>query len=344
IKRQKLNIPVIAITGSFGKTSQREMINSVLKQEFKVLSNIGLRDKQIDVPLSIINYKNVDIILLELGSKNSGEISLLRNICHPTISLVTNIGTAHIGNFKSLKNTLKEKISIAKGSEYFLKNMDDSLIRKAKIDGKTIEYSVFAEEISNIILGKKNRYTIDAGAKRYKVTINSDLEYLINYSICAFKIGLLLEMDVNNIIKGIAKFKTSPSRMEKINFGRYIIINDCYAASYETVINGLNYFEKQNKKNKIIILGDILDLGLMIRKIHLNIAKYLYQNNFSFEEIHLVGKEMKRVYKFLKKKNFPVFHYSKVEDINPQIIKNKSVYLKASNEINLTKLIPKKED
>ena len=343
--REKLNIPVIALTGSFGKTSQREMIYSVLKQEFKVLTTKGNLNNHIGMPITLVNYKNEDVILLELGSNHPGEIAFLRNICKPTITLVTNIGTAHIGNFKKIKNTLKEKLSIAKDSEYFLKNMDNEYIKKAKINNnKIIEYSVFGSDISNIILGKKNRYTITVNNKRYKVTINSDVNYLINYSICAFKIGLILEMDIKNIITGISKFKSAPSRMEKLTFGRYIIINDCYNASYETMINGLEYFENQNKKNKIIILGDILEQGRMSRKIHLNIAKYIYKHNFHFEEIHLVGKEMKRVYKYLNKRGFNVFYYQKVDEVDPLIIKNKSVYLKASNGIRLDKLIPKKED
>ena len=342
--RERLTVPVIALTGSFGKTSQREMIYSVLKTEFNVLTTVGNLNNHIGMPLTLINYNGEDVVLLELGSNHMGEIAFLRNICKPTITLVTNIGTAHIGNFKKLKNTLKEKTSIAKDSRYFLRNMDDSMIKHAKIDAENIiEYGVHESDISNIILGKKNRYTITVNNKRHKITINNDIEYLINYSICALKIGLLLEMDIKNIIKGIDNFKCAPSRMEKMNIGRNILINDCYNASYETMISGLEYFYKQTNKNKIVILGDILEQGRMSNKIHMNIAKYMFKNNLSFNEIHLVGKEMKKVYNYLRKKDFNVFYYPKVDDVDPEILKNKSVYLKASNGVGLSKLIPKKE-
>ncbi len=342
--REKLTVPVIALTGSFGKTSQREMIYSVLKTEFNVLTTVGNLNNHIGMPLTLVNYNGEDVVLLELGSNHMGEISFLRNICKPTISLVTNIGTAHIGNFKKLKNTLKEKTSIAKGSQYFLRNMDDSMLKHAKIESQNvIEYGVHESDISNMILGKKNRYTITVNKKRHKVTINNDIEYLINYSICALKIGLLLEMDIKNIIKGIDNFKCAPSRMEKINIGRNILINDCYNASYETMISGLEYFSKQTNKNKIVILGDILEQGRMSNKIHMNIAKYIFKHNLSFNEIHLVGKAMKRVYNYLRKRDFNVFYYQTVDEIDTNIIKNKSVYLKASNGIGLNKLIPKKE-
>lgn len=75
----------------------------------------------------------------------------------------------------------------------------------------------------------------------------------------------------------------------------------------------------------------------------MNIAKYIFKNNLNFNEIHLVGKEMKKVYNYLRKKDFNVFYYPKVDDVDPEILKNKSVYLKASNGVGLSKLIPKKE-
>lgn len=338
--RNNLTIPVIGITGSYGKTSQREMVYSVLKQEFNVLKTKGNLNNHIGLPLTLVNYKDEDIILLELGSNHMGEIAFLRDICRPTISLVTQIGTAHIGNFKNLRNTLKEKVSISKGSKYFLRNVDDSLLKLKKVKGiEVIDYGISVDKISNIILGKKNRYTIEIDGKKYKVTINNDVEYLINYSIVAIKIGLLLGMDMKNIIKGIDEFRCESGRMEKINHGRDVIINDCYNASYETMISGLDYFYKSNYKNKVVVLGDILEQGRLSKKIHMNIAKYIVKNNLDFQEIHLVGREMKNVYNYLNKKKYNVFYYPTVDDINIDVLKNKCVYLKASNGIGLNKLI-----
>jgi len=343
--RSKINVPVIALTGSFGKTSQREMIYSVLKEEFNVLCTSGNYNNHIGMPLTLVNYNNEDIILLELGTNHMGEIAFLRDICCPTITLVTNIGTAHIGNFKKLKNTLKEKLSITKGSKYFLRNLDDELIKKAKVKGPTnINYSINSKEISNIVFGKKTRYAFEYNNKKYKVNINSDIDYLINYSICAIKIGLLLDMDIKNIIKGIDRFRCAPSRMEKRKIGNNILIDDCYNASFETMINGFKYFEKLPSENKIIILGDILELGKMSKKIHKEIGKYIVKNNLSFDEIHLVGSNMKLVYNILNKNNFNVYYYETIDEVNPCIMENKSVYLKSSHGVGLYKIIPNKEN
>lgn len=343
--RKKIDVPVIALTGSFGKTSQREMIYNVLKTQFRVLSTSGNYNNHIGMPLTLVNYQNEDVILLELGSNHIGEIAFLRDICRPTITLVTNVGTAHIGNFKRIKNTLKEKTSIAKGSKYFFRNLDDNLLKLCKIKGpEVIDYSVNEDDISNIIHGKKNRYTITIAGKKHKVTINSDIDYLINYSICAFKIGLLLNMDIKNIIKGINEFRCAEGRMDKRMIGKNVLIDDCYNASFETMISGLNYFHDLSGKNKIVILGDILELGKASKRIHKEIAKYIIKNNLEFSEFHLVGPEMKVVYNMLNKKGYNVFYYKNVEEVNPDIMKNKSVYLKSSHGTGLYKLVPKKEN
>lgn len=339
IVRGRISVPVIALTGSFGKTSQREMIYSVLKVKYKVLTTSGNYNNHIGMPLTLINYHDEDAILLELGSNHMGEIAFLRDICRPTITLVTNVGTAHIGNFKSIRNTFKEKTSIASGCEYFLRNCDNVLLKKFKTKVNVIDYGESADDITNVIVGRKIRYTYELNDKRYKVTINSDIRYLINYSLCALHIGLLLDMDMKSIIRGIDSFKCAPSRMEKISHGRHYIINDCYNASYETMISGLDYFYKQASKNKIVIIGDILELGRKSRKIHLGIAKYIYKNSLDFMEIHIVGKEMYVCYKYLKNKGFNVYYYKSVDDVDRKILNNHNVYLKASHGIGLDKLI-----
>lgn len=336
--RDSLDIPVIALTGSYGKTSQREMLYSVLKTSFNVLSTEGNYNNHIGVPLTLLNYNNEELILLELGTNHMGEIEFLRKICKPTITTVTCVGTAHIGNFKNIKNTYKEKMSITKNSDYFIQNMDDEYIKKFKFKN-SIKFSKNFDEISNIIHGKKTRYTINIDGEKHKITINSDLDYLINYSICALKIGLLLNMDIKNIIKGINDYKSPNGRMEKIEKDDYFVINDCYNASFETMTSGLSYFFKQKMKNKIVIIGDILELGKKSSSIHKNIAKYILMNNLKFKEFHLVGEKMNLVYKILKKNGYNVFYYKTVEDVNRNVLNGKAVYLKASHGINLESLI-----
>lgn len=337
-RRNEITVPVIALTGSYGKTSQKEMLYSVLKTKFNVLCTKGNFNNHIGMPLTLLNYNDEDVVLLELGSNHMGEIEFLRNICKPTITTITCIGTAHIGNFKSLRNTFKEKTSIVKNSKYFIQNMDDKFLKKFK-SKNSVKFGLDYDNITNIIHGKKTRYTISVNGKPYKITINSNLSFLIGYSICAIKIGLLLNMDMKDIIKGIAAYKCPEGRMETIEKDGYVTINDCYNASYETMTSGLSYFFKQKYKNKVVVIGDILELGRKSKKIHKAIGTYIITNNLKFKEIYLVGKEMHNVYKMLKKFGFNVFYYDDVTKLNPEVLKDKSVYLKASHSMNLESLI-----
>ena len=114
-KRSKYNIPVVAITGSVGKTSTKDLVASVMSQKFNVLKTQGNYNNGIGLPLTILRLKNEDAIVVEMGMNHFGEISLLSKIAKPTVAVITNIGTAHIGNLGSRENILKAKLEILEG-------------------------------------------------------------------------------------------------------------------------------------------------------------------------------------------------------------------------------------
>ena len=117
-KRKQFNIPVIAVTGSVGKTSTKDMIASVLKQKYNVHKTSGNYNNHIGLPLTILGLKEEhEVLVTEMGMNHFGEISLLTNIAKPTVAVITNIGTAHIGNLGSRENILKAKLEILEGLE-----------------------------------------------------------------------------------------------------------------------------------------------------------------------------------------------------------------------------------
>jgi len=111
-KRNLYDIPVIGITGSVGKTSTKDIVTSVLSKKYKVLSTIGNYNNHIGVPLTILRLKDEECMVIEMGMNNLGEISKLSEIAKPTVSIITNVGTAHIGNLGSRENILKAKLEI----------------------------------------------------------------------------------------------------------------------------------------------------------------------------------------------------------------------------------------
>ena len=135
-KRSLYNIPVIAITGSVGKTSTKDIIASVVDKEFKVLKTQGNLNNHIGVPLTILGLKSHEALVVEMGMNNLGEISVLTNIAKPNIAVITNVGTSHIGNLGSRENILKAKLEILEGIQPYSKGIDgieNSFLQKSGV-------------------------------------------------------------------------------------------------------------------------------------------------------------------------------------------------------------------
>lgn len=237
--RSKYNGKVIAITGSNGKTTTKELLSYILSSKYKVLKNIGTSNNHIGIPNTLLKLNNsYDYAVLELGSNHIGEIKYLSDIVNPNIAIITNIGLSHIGNFKSIDNIFKEKMDIVKDNTILFVNGEDKYLNN------TNGIKVYSDEY------------------KYKCSI----PYLqIDYNL-VFKVCEYLKIDINYIYGIINNFKNCSSRMEFIENDNITIIDDSYNASYESVVNGLNSLKKYN--NKLIILGDMLELGEYSNKLH----------------------------------------------------------------------------
>ena len=137
-KRSLYDIPVIAITGSVGKTSTKDMVASVVSQKFKTLKTIGNNNNNIGMPFTILQLKEEEAMVLEMGMNHLGEIHLLSQIAKPNICIITNIGTSHIGNLGSRENILKAKLEILDGSQnpVIIVNNDNDLLHQWYEDNK----------------------------------------------------------------------------------------------------------------------------------------------------------------------------------------------------------------
>lgn len=297
-----INHPLkIAITGSNGKTTTKELIKNVLEKKYNVVSNKGNNNNLIGVLKTILNVTDkTEYLVLELGMNHLKEISYLSRIIKPDIGVITNIGTAHIGYLKSQKNIFKAKMEILDGNKDMLLivNGHDKFLKKVDC------YHVLEKEF--------------------------DIPYKymqMNYSI-AFDLLKLCGFNDDEIISSFREYKMYEHRMNVINKDNYIIIDDTYNASLESTIGGLNYLNNY-QQDKIIILGDILELGKYGHKIHKKINKYLKKINY--KEILLIGDLTK---------NIKGKHFNNLDDII-FYLKNKNlsncvIYLKASHAINLS--------
>jgi len=277
-QRKKFNIPVIAITGSNGKTTAKEMIAHVLSKRFKVLKNEGTKNNQIGLPLVLLNLNSHhDITVLELGTNHPGEIGYLANICLANIGIITNIGPSHLEYLHNLKGVLKEKYTLIENLKQpyiAILNKDDSLL-KTKISQKTknpfiVSFGIknksdfFASDI------KPNFYPIKWTSPKlefslnlkHKFTLKTLGYYNIYNALAAITVARTFGMGYKEIASRLADFDFPQMRFDFVEFNRIRFIDDTYNSNPFSLKEALDILNNlKTKGRKIFIMGDMLELG-----------------------------------------------------------------------------------
>lgn len=277
-RKKYINKPLIAITGSVGKTTTKELISAIFKTKYKILKTKDNYNNDIGVPLMLsqINESH-DIIILELGMNHINEIKKLSKICKPTTSIITNIGTSHIGNLKTQKNILKAKLEIIKGMKTgtLIINGNDTYLKKIKKIRNINLLKTNHKNIKNITIDEKLNFDLKLYNKFTNINFNILNKYLIENILIATEVAQLYQIPTKDIVKQLNNFKSLNKRTNLINLENNItLIDDCYNASLESIKASLSLLETVNK-NKIVIIGDVLELGKHSKKIHKKIEQEL---------------------------------------------------------------------
>lgn len=334
--RSKFKKTVIAITGSVGKTTTKEMLTKLLKTKYKVISNEGSKNNIYGLSETILKLNKEDILVVELGMNHLGEIKELSQICKPDISIITNIGSSHIGNLKSQRKIFKAKMEIIKGmnkGKLFINN-DDKYLKKIKL--KNIEVIKTGFSSKNI---KCNNYKINNNKLEFNAkinnleetfTINLPGKHFINNALLALSVAINLQIDIKDAKKTLEEFESYDRRYKIYKNEKITLIDDSYNASYESLKANLSTLNKND--DKLLIIGDILELGKKSKKIHKKIGKLLKIPN---SDIIVVGKNMK----ILKNKYKHFDNYKQVIDYLENIkLDNKTILIKSSNKIRLNEV------
>ena len=282
----------IAITGSNGKTTLKDTVTNVLEKEFgknSVISSEGNQNNQIGVPLNILKLKKKHkYAVFELGMNSIGEISTLSKILKPNYSVITNIGTAHIGELGSQENILKAKIEIIDGMDskgILLIDNEDKYANKIKslLKEKVIINDIGSSGLVTIKWDIQNKifYNLKFDQKNLDFILKKHYgKHLLKTFAFSGLLAVLLKVKNLNLKKTIESFLPLEGRQKIISLSKTMnVIDDSYNANYESMIAAINYLNTFNN-HKIIIIGEIAELGKFSNQIHLKIAKYLH-NNFT---------------------------------------------------------------
>ncbi len=268
--RKKFNFPVIAISGSNGKTTTKEMIAWVLSEKFNVLKNAGTLNNHIGLPLTLLKANaGIDIAVLELGANHFNEIKNLVKICLPNIGVITNIGPSHLEYFGDLTGVFREKYSLIKNLEEYgigILNNDDFLLRR-EILKKNKHSFIFS-------FGIRNRSDFFAHSMRYsagkteffvhkqKFVLNTWGGYNIYNAMIAIVAARIFGLSYGDIAKRIDSFDFPQGRLKIIKSKEVTFIDDTYNSNPLSLKAALDTLGKINPKGrKIVVMGDMLELG-----------------------------------------------------------------------------------
>ncbi len=351
--RQQLGTPIIGITGTNGKTTTKELIAAALKQKFDLLYTQGNLNNHIGVPLTLLKLKHHhEIAIIEMGANHPGDIKLLAEIACPDYGIITNVGKAHLEGFGSFEGVMKTKAELydyiaSDGKLIFINKANPWLAEmaagsKLTDSAKRCEYSL--EENDHTLLN----YGITTGCSPFlsmKCKDNSNTFYDINTQLvgaynaenvlAAVAIANYFGVEAEKIKQGLETYTPQNNRSQLTVTEHNKLIVDAYNANPTSMQAAIQNFAQMEVENKILILGDMLELGEQSDFEHLQIVELLEQKNLN--TVYLVGKEF-------SKTNSKFEHLPTVNELIELIKKDKLqdsiILIKGSRGIQLEKIIP----
>jgi UDP-N-acetylmuramoyl-tripeptide--D-alanyl-D-alanine ligase len=280
--RLKSDIPVVAITGSNGKTTTKEMTYSILSRRYKVLRNEGNLNNHIGLPLSLSGISPYhEMAVLEMGMNSPGEIRRLCEIAVPTHGVITNIGSAHIGRLGSREAVREAKLELLGGLATVILNGDDSFLMEGarNFPGKKITFSI--ESYSQIMAKdicpteRGNRFTlVFSEGDSVPVTLNVHGKFNVYNALAASAVCFSLGMNILDIKASLEEYISFPMRFDVIRSGNVTVINDSYNANPSSVREALNELVRMRTGGRLVaILGDMSELGSFSEEAHRTVLR-----------------------------------------------------------------------
>ncbi len=284
--RSKFDIPVVGITGSVGKTSTKDMVYGVMNAKFHTLKTPDNKNNEIGMPLTLLQLEEEHkAAVIEMGMSHFGEISRMVVQAKPQLGIITNVGTAHIGNLGSREGILKAKLELIDGIDkdgLLVLNGDDDMLwsMKSKLGIKTVYFGIDnkdADVIAHNIIetDRDTSFETEEGV----LTIPYVGRYMILNALAAIAAGRYFGIEPELIAKGVADYQPSKMRQEIEKVGGVTVIADCYNASVASMEASLKVMSTVAGGRKIAVLGDMLEMGEFAEKCHIEVGRLVAEND-----------------------------------------------------------------
>lgn len=352
--RRNLDVKLIGITGSVGKTSTKEFIASVLSEKYNVLKTEGNFNNEIGLPLTILKIREEhEVAVIEMGISHFGDMKPLGEIAEPDICVITNIGYCHLEYLVDRDGVLKEKTDMfnyaKKDAEYVLNGDDDKLATISEVRGKEPIFISLEDDNKPIYVKSISKSGIEGSICQVAVydnvvELNIPLpgKHMISNALVACAVGELCGVTIEQMKQGIAKLKPVGGRVNIIKSDNYTIIDDCYNAnpvSMKASIDVLKYADTR----KVAILGDMFELGADEENLHKGIGEYIA--NTDIDVLITVGKLSSKIDIGAKENGYKGenIHFDTldecIDNIQYKLKDNDTILVKASHGMHLEKII-----
>lgn len=339
--RNKVNPVTVAITGSSGKTTTKEMVYSVLNKKFKTHKTFSNHNNEIGLCQTILAMnESTEVLIVEMGMRGLGEIELLSKYAQPDYAVITNAGSAHIGRLGSLDNIAKAKSEIVKymkPSGALIANDNERLKRFAQYNGEKIWFTI--NEVK--VLEQKQGYSKFV-YKGHEYELNVEGNYNIENSLSAIELGYKLKMTYEEVRAGLSDYKPIEKRWETEIAGDYKIINDSYNANPESMKASVSTFIDLYE-NQIVVLGNMGELGENEAELHRQVGIALAKTSKKDTKFLTVGNLARKIGDELLKCGFFVKNFENNADTARYILDNADVgctiFLKASRAMKFEEIL-----
>ena len=294
--RDHNDFKVVAITGSVGKTSTKDLIASVVSKKYRVLKTIGNYNSDIGLPLMMLRYQGEEVMVLEMGMNNLGEIHTLSKIAKPDIAVINNVGTAHIGNLGSRENILKAKLEIRDGMKkdgILIVNNDNDLLHEYALNHSVLTFGIDQPSTYQghdvVSIPHMSTFTY----QNEKIAIHVPGSHFVLNALAALAVGDQLGIELPLIKEGIESFELTKKRMDFYDLkDDQILIDGTYNANLDSMLSSLEVLSKY-KSRKVAILADMLELGEFSEALHRQVGKAV--SDLGIDVLICIGKEARYI-------------------------------------------------